>query len=258
LHFDRPKALTFPSFPPVRATRPPEGKEEAGQRARAFRAGLRRQAQLRRAADVVPLLPGPGESLHTLLTGYFDFALVLTAILQARPAACAHLRVATLAFSMRNTEELCHLLDGGKVRRLSLLCSDFMRKSNRKTYRGAVAALRDDRGQKVTSARSHCKVVCLAFTDGLRLACEGSANLRTNRNVEQLTVVNSRGVHDWHAGWIDRMVRDGEEADRQADEAESEGPAEEGQGKEEAPEGADAGPGRGPRRGGVPPAPGRG
>ena len=34
--------------------------------------------KLRSAAEVLPHLPGPGESLHALLTGTFDFLLVLS------------------------------------------------------------------------------------------------------------------------------------------------------------------------------------
>jgi hypothetical protein len=39
---------------------------------------------------------------------------------------------------------------------------------------------------------------------------EGSANLRTNKNVEQMTVINDRELHDWHAAGIDQKVRDHE------------------------------------------------
>jgi hypothetical protein len=53
-------------------------------------------------------------------------------------------------------------------------------------------------------------VSCLAFADGLRLVFEGSANLRTNKNVVQMTVVNDAGLHDWHSAWIDQKVRDHE------------------------------------------------
>jgi hypothetical protein len=193
----------------------PEGRPSArppNVRARAFRAALRRRAQLRAAADVVPRLPGPGESLHALLTGSFDFLLVLTCVIQARPAPCAALRLATLAFSRRNTAELCRLLDSRLVGRLTLLCSDFMAKSNAEVYQGAVAELADYRGQTVASACCHAKVACLAFADGLRLAFEGSANLRTNKNLEQMTVINDPGLHDRHAAWIDAKAREHEEA----------------------------------------------
>jgi hypothetical protein len=35
---------------------------------------------------------------------------------------------------------------------------------------------------------------------------EGSANLRTNNNTEQLTIIRDRAIHDWHAEWIDERV----------------------------------------------------
>src|SRR5207237_394411 len=142
--------------------------EEVPNRAREFRASLRRKAQLKRAADVVPHLPEPGESLHTLLTGYFDFALVLTCVLRSRPVPCEALRVATLSFSKRNVQEMARWLDEGLVRSLIVLCSDFMAEGNPETYYGAVKELAEGRGQTVASARCHAKVAALAFADGLR------------------------------------------------------------------------------------------
>jgi hypothetical protein len=210
--------MTFPTPPPVSFTTGfpglPSGKragpEDAPSRAAEFRASLRRRAQLKRAADVVPHLPGPGESLHALLTGYFDFALVLTCVLKSRPSPCEALRVATLSFSKRNVQEMAHWLDEGLVGRLVLLSSDFMKEGNPATYYGAVKELAEARGQTVAAARCHAKVACLAFADGLRLVFEGSMNLSTNRNVEQMAVVNDAALHDWHAAWIERKVAESE------------------------------------------------
>jgi hypothetical protein len=200
VQFITPVSFTtaFP-MPPARA----EGPEAHRERVKRFKARLRRTAQLRSAAEVLPHLPVEGESVHTLLTGTFDFMLVLTCVIQQRPSPCDHLRVTTLAFSRRNTQELAKLLDAQLVGRLSLLCSDFMAKSNRAIYEGAVEDLVKTRGQTVASSRCHAKVACLAFEDGLRLVFEGSANLRTNKNVEQVTATNDAGLHDWHASWID-------------------------------------------------------
>jgi hypothetical protein len=208
--------VTFPPPPPVAFTTgwpglPSPGKpkaEDTQRRAHEFKAALRRRAQLKRAAEVVPQLPGPGESLHCLLTGYFDFALVLTCVLRSRPAPCEALRVATLSFSKRNVQEMARWLDEGLVKRLVLLASDFMKEGNPATYFGAVKELAEGRGQAVAAARCHAKVACLHFTDGMKLAFEGSMNLSTNRNVEQMAVINEAGLHDWHAGWIDRKVKD--------------------------------------------------
>jgi len=206
MHFGPPQPVAFTTgFPGL-----PQGRPEArprNVRAKEFRAALRRRAQLRAAADVVPHLPGPGESLHTLLTGTFDFMLVLTCVIQSRPSRCAVLRLSTLAFSRKNVAELCKLLDGGLVGRLVLLCSDYMAKANPEIYQGAVGELVTERKQTLASSRCHAKVACLAFDDGLRLAFEGSMNARTNGNIEQMTVINDAGLHDWHAAWIDDRVK---------------------------------------------------
>src|SRR5438105_14844723 len=81
-----------------------------------------------------------------------------------------------------------------------------MAKSNAEIYQGAVTELAEARSQTVASARCHAKVACLAFADGTRLVFEGSANLRTNKNLEQMTAINDPGLHDWHAAWIDQKV----------------------------------------------------
>jgi hypothetical protein len=210
MRFTAPPPLTFTTaFPGLPSPQRP-GAGDYRQRAREFKAGLRRQAQLKKAAEILPHLPGPGESLHTLLTGYFDFALVLTCALRACPVPCEHARIATLSFGPKNTQEMARWLDEKLVGRLTLLCADFMAKACPKVYQGAVKELVEQRGQVVGSARCHAKVVTLAFADGVRLSFEGSANLRTNRNMENLAVVNDPGLHDWHAAWIDQKVREHE------------------------------------------------
>jgi hypothetical protein len=196
----------FPGLPA--AGRPQAG--DARQRAHEFRARLRRTAQLRKAAEVVPQLPPEGCSLHTLLTGYFDPILVATCVLKSRPVVCGHCRLATLSFGSKNVQEMAGWLDSGAVRRLTLLCANFMEKASPKEYGAAVAELVERRGQAVGSARTHTKLVTLAWEDGLRLSFEGSANLRSSRNAENLTIVNDPGVHDFWADFIDRKVREHE------------------------------------------------
>ena len=49
--------------------------------------------------------------------------------------------------------------------------------------------------------------MALHFTDGAKMVFEGSANLRTNGNIEQFALFNDAGLHDWHAAWIDEKHR---------------------------------------------------
>jgi hypothetical protein len=188
--FDVAPPAFITGFPGLPSPNRPRHSEDRQRKAAEFKANLRRRAQLKRAAEVIHHLPGPGESLHCLLTGYFDACLVLSGVLRAHPSPCEHARVVPLSFGPKNTQEMARWLDERLVARLTLLCSDFMAKACPDTYFGAVKELVEQRGQVVGAARCHAKVVTLAFADGLRLSFEGSANLRTCRNVENLCVVN--------------------------------------------------------------------
>ena len=83
-------------------------------------------------------------------------------------------------------------------------------RASRKAPKAARRAIADLTGfpcVTVAAARSHCKVVCFDLGKRDALVVEGSANLRTNKNIEQLTAFRGRALHDWHAAWIDELVR---------------------------------------------------
>jgi hypothetical protein len=100
---------------------------------------------------------------------------------------------------------MLRLFDSGTVGKMTLLCSAFFRDHNKELWAETLAEFRD-RGQRAAAARSHCKVVAVACADGRKLVMEGSANLRTNSNLEQFTLTHDACVHDWHARWIDAKV----------------------------------------------------
>jgi len=128
------------------------------------------------------------------------------------PAAEVHL--ATLSYNGRALKELLTLIDDGLIGRLHLLCSVFFRDHNRELWEETVGALRP-RGHRCAAARCHAKVVSFRMASGSRLVFEGSANLRSNSNVEQLQVTRDAPLADWHAGWIGDFIdrhQGGEEA----------------------------------------------
>ena len=162
-------------------------------------------ACLREAADALGHLPAEGETLHGLMTGTYDLMHLLVVLLGALGSPCLVMRVATLSLSARNVAEMAALLDAGAVRRLDLLVSDFARKHDKEIFASLLAEF-SSRGQRVASARSHCKVVTLALEDGRRYALEGSANLRTNHNVEQFALSRGPQPHGWYDAWLGAMV----------------------------------------------------
>ncbi len=177
------------------------------------RAEARYQRAARTAAELLPELPRPGEAVHCLMTGTYDLCQVITA-LAGRLPGLRHLRVATLCFSKRNAAELLGMLEARPGLRLTLLASAFFRGHNKDLFERLAADLAEHPGRaRLAAARSHCKVVCFDLGPGDGLVFEGSANLRSNRNREQLTAVRDRGLHDWHAGWIDELVSHAQQAE---------------------------------------------
>jgi hypothetical protein len=177
------------------------------------RATARRTAQLAEAADALTVLPGPGEAVHCIWTARADLMHGLVAIV-GQLGTVEAMRIATLAYSNKNLAEMVRLLDSGAVRRLTLLCSSFFRDHNTDVWEETISEFRA-RGQRAAAARSHCKVVTFAFASGRRLTLEGSANLRSNGNRENLTLIDGASLHDWHAAWIDELVtaHEGEQSD---------------------------------------------
>jgi len=176
----------------------------------------RRLAALREAGEVLAVLPGPGEALHAIMTGRYDLCDLLDVML-TRLGTATHVRIATLSFNARNVERMAAWTEGaGAVQRLTLLCSRFFVEHNPETFEQLREALRPP--HRLAAARSHCKIVCFDFGTRGKLALEGSANLRSNSNTENLCLIRDAALHDWHAAYIDAEVskHEGDESDHPA------------------------------------------
>src|SRR5262249_22365135 len=135
-----------------------------------------------------------------------DMANVVLALLDRGGSPCSVLRIATLSFSKRNVTELAGLLDAGAVRKVDLLTSDFQKEHDEDILAVALAELSVKRKQRDAAARSHCKLICIALEDGRRYTIEGSANLRTSRNQEQMCLSRGAELHAWYDAWLAEMV----------------------------------------------------
>jgi hypothetical protein len=181
------------------------GQETAVPPPKSIKAQLRYQHAAKTAAELLPNLPEPGESIHVVMTGTFDLCQVLASVIGRLPH-CRHIRIATLCYSRRNAVELLGLLESRPTLNVTLLVSDFFKGHNKELHEWFAEELREHSSARLAAARSHAKVVCFDIGPGDGLVFEGSANLRTNGNLEQLTAIRCRELHDWHAEWIDRMV----------------------------------------------------
>jgi hypothetical protein len=166
----------------------------------------RRAAGMAEAKQTLEKLPGPGESLHALMTARLDMTDVINAILD-KQGRCDQAMIATLGYNRRNFQTMLSWLDSGAIGSLSLVASLFFRSHNGDLWEETLDEFRK-RGHRAVCCPCHCKVMTLAFANGVKMAIEGSANLCSNGSArEQFSLIHDASLHDWHASWIDALVK---------------------------------------------------
>lgn len=175
-------------------------------RCRTAKRTARRLGEIANAAREIGSLPDPDESIHLIMHGSYHGWSAVGAILNlARPATIVELVVATLGFNTANARELFGLLDSHQVQTVRFVASCYFEKSCPQEYR----LLRDgllERGQHCAALRTHAKVIGARMTDGRSFVIETSANLRSCRNIEQLTLFQNADLFDFHAEWISQAI----------------------------------------------------
>jgi hypothetical protein len=165
-------------------------------------------SRLQAAADVlnVALPEADGDCAHFILTGFFDPCDLLLATLDRIGVVCNHLRIATLSLSpTRNLPALVELLDLKHCHKLTLMLSRYSADVNPEILAECQASL-GERGQTVVASSNHCKFSMMEMADGRRYVMAGSANLRSSRNFEQVTLSLESKAHDFYAAWFDAEV----------------------------------------------------
>jgi hypothetical protein len=171
-----------------------------------LRLKARRAAGIAEGRQILAMLPGPGESVHTVLTARIDVATLLDLLL-AQMGRCDELAIATLGYSSRNLTTMLRWLDTGMVGKLWLVSSLFFRSHEKELWETTQEEFRR-RGQRACCCPSHAKVVTMRFATGVTMVAEGSGNLRSNGSArENLTLINDAEIHDWHQQWITALVQ---------------------------------------------------
>lgn len=169
------------------------------------RRGIKRMIRPENASELVKLLPTrPDDRLHCVLRGDFVLCDIIPRIIGAR-GRCPHLRIATLGMSAANASTLADLQARGDIKDFTLVVSHYFESVDRASTYREVRAILEGRARFIVT-RSHAKVILLPTDGGDFFAAEGSANLRSSDNLEQMLFVNDRETHDFHASWIDDLA----------------------------------------------------
>ena len=169
------------------------------------RRGIKSLIRPENARAVLDVLPSdPEDRTHCLLRGDFVLCDLVPAIISAR-GHCPHLRIATLGMSVSNADTLADLVARGHVARVTLVVSSYFQQVDKTTVFRAVAA-RLAGVANIAITRSHAKVICLPTNAGDHFVIEGSANLRSSDNIEQMLITNDPATHAFHAAWLDELT----------------------------------------------------
>ncbi|MCE5306355.1 MAG: hypothetical protein LLG20_01815 [Acidobacteriales bacterium] len=187
--------------PPVLATRQIEDELSKPRRIMEHESGV----CATHAFDLAEQIYGRGPGVtRAILAGTFIFGDFIHAMVNL--AGPARVRISTLSYSAENVDALWTAFNDGKITSLDFITSDFFYSHYRTTlWRMLITSLPRDKCRYAV-AGTHAKVVVI---EGPEHTCvvEGSANLRSCQNVEQMLIsTDDAEAVRFHAKWMDRIL----------------------------------------------------
>ncbi|HPP52898.1 MAG TPA: phosphoribosyltransferase [Thermoguttaceae bacterium] len=157
-------------------------------------------------AEAVTDPPKPGESIHAVSNGKYDFATWIPQIIDwIDQADCLYCSTWTL--SRANADDIFSLHDDGKIAsgQLHFLTGLYFKRRETATYNYLLDGLLK-RGGRYKAFENHCKVLLIAnAARNAWITVEGSANLNANPRFEQYAIVNDRALFEFHRGWMEEV-----------------------------------------------------
>lgn len=166
------------------------------------------------AKDFVEGLPQElteGYRLFAFVSGNFIFGDVLEALADTGRIKPRSITVQTLSMSeanidsLRNVLELCPYCE-----RLRLVVSAYFYAHERRPGQ-LVPYIYDvldiDDVLEVAFASVHTKLITIETLDGLKIVLDGSANLRSSRNIEQFRLEVDAGLYEFVEGFTDKIFK---------------------------------------------------
>lgn len=169
---------------------------------RTYKKAMRKE----KAAEILTELPSPGESLHIVSNGkfdYWDFVPLICELLKA-PVDQAYLSTWTL--NRECCKQTMELLDSGKIQNVGFLTGLYFKQRESSVYATLVNGLHA-RGQKFRALENHSKIALLRSGETY-IVMEGSANFTGNPRIEQNTITQDRQLWEFHAEWFEEILNE--------------------------------------------------
>lgn len=144
---------------------------------------------------------------HAILSGNFILGDLIEAIIVQNNCFCKRLTISTLSYSEENIQSLSNLINGGFIGELNLIVSDYFFSHERNgLIRAAFKALDRNDIFNLAVAGSHTKTCLIESKGGKKLVMHGSANLRSSRNIEQISIEENEDLYDGYWEYQRRII----------------------------------------------------
>lgn len=138
------------------------------------------------------------------LAGEFVYGDFIEALFEKTQFKTDELIISTLSLSAVNIQSLKNLLEGGYVKKLTLVLSAYFYANERQKLIKDLSVLPNTR---IFIAYVHVKMVLFKSDEGHNYVLSGSANLRSSQNIEQLDIIDSKEIYDYSANFIKNAVK---------------------------------------------------
>jgi len=171
---------------------------------KATRVKYERAAELaREAAEAIKA----GETLTALLSGNFIFGDFLEALAVENGVRFKRLTLSTLTISDENVISLENMMETGFLETLEIIVSSYFWAHNRQNVQFLYEHLCDTHGAKIAVAGIHTKIA-LIETEKSKIIVHGSANMRSSRTLEAVTIEQNEALFDFHDAWHQQILAD--------------------------------------------------
>jgi hypothetical protein len=148
------------------------------------------------------------EHIFSIISGNFIAGDFIEAWLIENDFIAEEIIIATLSVSKDNIDSLKLLQDAGKVDKLGMIVSDYFFSHERKNGIEYIIDELSNGNFYLAAAGIHTKITLIKTECGQHIVIGGSANLRSSRNVEQLTIDNSKVLYDFNREWMGKLLND--------------------------------------------------
>ena len=149
-----------------------------------------------------------GEHVELIVSGNFIAGDFIEAYLEQNNLIASEIIISTLSMSSENVDSLLNVKRQYLTGLMGLVISDyFFAMERRDGIQDIIEKLAGD-DFFLAIAGIHTKITLIRTECSMSLVMGGSANLRSSRNIEQITIDNNADLYTFHRGWLAKILND--------------------------------------------------